>query len=86
MAGTIDMVPDGMPMANSPESTIQSGGGGTIEMYGGDLGFAMGHTPVSSVQKGSASAGIDMAGEQGLLNKSIVTPYGSTEPADKGKV
>ena len=86
MAGSIDMVNEGLPMANSPESVVQPGGGASgIEMYGGDMPFTLKHTPVPSEQKGGGGGTVDWVGEQGLLDRSVVTPYGSKWPSDKGE-
>ena len=85
-ADGIDMVPEHLPMANSPEHMIQNGGGGgSIEMFGGD-GVSLSHTPIASEQKGKGESGMDWVGHQGLLSHNIVTPYGSKFPSDKGEV
>ncbi len=79
---------DATPLSRSNEqSTIQSGGGGgDIEMLGGD-GVTLKHAPVSSVQKSGGGGEIDMVGMQGLVNRGEhASPYGQTEPTDKGKV
>ena len=83
--GQIDMINEGVLGSHSPESEIQSGGGGgTIEMYGGDNPFSMSHTPIGSEQRGGSASGIDMVGQQGLLDKSKASGYPDF-PSDKGK-
>lgn len=79
----IDMVNPGVLGGNSPESTVQSGGGGQIDMANHDLSLS--HTPISSVQKGGGSGTIDMVGEQGMLNRSPATIYNDVGPKDKGE-
>ena len=85
MAGQIDMVPEHLPMANSPEHMIQNGGGGgSIDMYGGD-GVSLSHTPIASQQKGKGAGGMDWVGETDLLgDHSPKSAYGDVEPKDKG--
>ncbi len=84
MAGTIDMANEGISMSNSPESTVQNGGGGTIDMYGGG-GLSLSHSPVSSVQVGKGAGSIDMEGEAGLLSKAPSATFGARFPSDKGE-
>lgn len=81
--GQIDMVNEGVLGSQSPESTVQSGGGGDIEMLG--YGVPMSHTPISSVQTGGGTAGLDMVGEQNVLNRNPVAFYGQIAPKDKGE-
>ena len=84
-ADGIDMVPEHLPMANSPEHMIQNGGGGgSIEMFGGD-GVSLSHTPISSVQKGKGTSGMDWVGTTDLLgDHSPKSAYGDVGPKDKG--
>lgn len=83
MAGSIDMINEGVGLSNSPDSTVQQGGSGTIEMYGG-AGVSLSQTPVSCVQTGGKSAGIDMVGQQGLLDRTPTSGFPKF-PADKGE-
>lgn len=85
MAGSIDMENTGIPMSQTRESTVQSGGNaGGIDMFGG-AGVTLSHAPVSSVQKGGSGGGIEMVGEQNLLDKTPNSPYGAMYPSDKGE-
>jgi hypothetical protein len=84
MAGTIDMMGGDTPTSQSPQSTIPSGGGGMIDMLG-NPGVSLSQTPVSSVQAGKGSGGIDMAGEEGLLGKNASATFGARFPSDKGE-
>lgn len=84
MAGSIDMVNDAVSLGRSPERMVQSGGGGAIEMYGGD-GVSLGHTPTGSVQTGGGKGSTDWVGPTDLLNKGETSPYGSKFPSDKGE-
>jgi len=71
-------------MSRSEENPIQQQSGGSgIEMYGGD-GVSLSHTPISSVQKGKGTSGMDWVGETGLLNRTPVSPYDAVGPKDKG--
>lgn len=76
---TIDIQP-GVSMGHSETEMVQKGGGGgAIEMYGGD-GVTLSQSPTSMVQKGGGGSGIEMVGEQGLFNMNPVSPYGSHTP------
>jgi hypothetical protein len=87
MADGIDMVPEALPMSRSAEHPIQNQSGeGGIEMFGGDTAYPLKHEPLHSEQKGKGAGGMDWVGEQGLLDRTPVTPYDSKEPSDKGQL
>ncbi len=82
MAGNIDMMNEGVSMGRSPESVVQSGGGGgSIEMWGDPVPLKQ--SPISTVPSGGGGA-VDWVGEQGLLSTSPSPLYGQVAPTDKG--
>jgi len=86
MADGIEMVNSTPGMSEGEISEVQQeSGAGDIEMYGGS-DFHMTHAPLGSAQKGGKSSGIDMVGEQGLVDPSAHdTLHGQKYPCDQGK-
>jgi hypothetical protein len=82
--GDIEMVNNDIPaLGRQEESTVQQGGGGTIDIFGTQMPLP--RTPLSSVQKSGGGGTVDWTGEQGLLDRTPNPPQGMSWPADKGK-